>query len=552
MHQPLYKDRLTGRYLMPWVRLHAIKDYLDMPLLLEEFPKIRQTFNLVPSLVEQLEDYAWHGAADEQLLLTTQHHEDYDQADRVAILSSSFHANLDRQISPHEPYRELYLKRQRLLDKGHSLQSMVSEFTDSQYADMCTWLNLAWFDPLWYKVNQELASYLEQGRSFSCEKRRRLIEIQRELIRQTIPAYRRLQHQGQLEVITSPYYHPILPLLTDSHTARWPNPHIRLPDRHYFHRADARRQIESGMEFHKKIFQQQPRGMWPSELAASPAALELIGQCGLEWVVLDEALFARTRNIHIERDEHGNLASPETICQPYKLHVGDNQITILFREVVLSNEIGFSYGKRYAQEAAMALYMRLKHIQQRLFNWEREGVVAIALDGENCWETYEQDGLPFLTELYKRLSEDSSLNVCTVSDYLDRNPPSAELFDLASGSWIGADFHIWIGDPIKNKAWDLLSTTRAFLVSELKKEIHPIDRQNKAWEEIYTAEGSDWFWWFGEPNNSSSDPIFDRQFRLRLQNVYKLMGHSWPDVLEVPVTEQVFKDARAGSNPAAV
>lgn len=544
MHQPLYKDRLSGHYLMPWVRLHAIKDYLDMPLLLKEFPKIRQTFNLVPSLLEQLEDYAWHDAVDEQLLLTCKAAEQYSVSDKIAILEESFHANYDRQIKEHAPYLELYNKRQLHLDRGHTYQSMVNEFTNQEYADMATWFNLAWIDPLWYEQMPELRTYLKQGKNFNLASRSRLIDIQRDLIRKTVPIYRELQEAGQLEVTTSPYYHPILPLLIDSNAARIAAPNMKLPQWLYFYRDDARRQLEKGLDYCSELLLKRPKGMWPSELSISPAAAELIAKAGVEWVVLDEAILQRTTGAVIYRDEHGNLNSPEHICQPYRLKVGEQQLTVLFREVVTSNEIGFSYGKRSPEEAASALCLRLKHIQHRLYNWEREGVVVIALDGENCWETYEKDGIPFLRELYKRLSQDNTFNICTVSDYLERNPPTAELHNIHSGSWIGADFHIWIGDPLKNKAWDLLNKTRHFLVSALHEENHSSEVLHKAWEEIYTAEGSDWFWWFGEPNNSAHDNIFDSQFRLRLQNVYSLLGHKYPKELDTPIHELVFHEAK--------
>ena len=183
--------------------------------------------------------------------------------------------------------------------------------------------------------------------------------------------------------------------------------------------------------------------------------------------------------------------------------------------------------------------MRLKHIQQRLFNWEREGVVVIALDGENCWETYDRDGNPFLSELYRRLSEDNTLNVCTVEDYLKRNPPTAELHNIHSGSWISSDYHIWIGDPLKNKAWELLAAARHFLFKQLSCKKYPATIKARAFEEIYAAEGSDWFWWYGEPNNSQHDDMFDQQFRLCLQNVYKLLDELYPPELDRPVHEQL-------------
>lgn len=538
MHQPLYKDRLSGLYLMPWVRLHGIKDYIDMPLILEDFPAIRQTFNLVPSLLEQLDDYA-QGAVDEQILLTVKSTHEYSNADKIAILRESFHCNLERQVKKFPPYYELYLKRDRLLKKGHSFSSMVDDFEPQEYADMATWFNLAWFDPYWVQKNDEIASYIRQAGNFQREQRERLIEIERELIRQTIPVYKRLQDKGQIEVTTTPYYHPILPLLIDTNAARWCAPHSPLPEKLYFHRDDAKAQLEKGLHLYEEMLGCKARGMWPSEMSVSPAALELIAQCGIKWVVLDEALLCKTAGVGIYRDHHGNLNNPEVLCQPYRLNVGDEQIAIMFREVVTSNEIGFSYGGRDPEEAATALYMRLKHIQQKLFHWEREGVVAIALDGENCWETYLEDGNPFLRELYERISKDSSLNVCTVSDYLERHPPTTDLHNIHSGSWINADYHIWIGDAHKNRAWDLLGDTRNFLVRKLREKQFPDDVKTRAWEEIYAAEGSDWFWWFGEPNNSAHDDMFDEQFRLRLQNVYKLLGEPYPEILDISIYDQI-------------
>jgi alpha-amylase/alpha-mannosidase (GH57 family) len=540
MHQPLYKDRLTGKYLMPWVRLHAIKDYLDMVLVLKNFPKIRQTFNLVPSLIEQLDDYASHGAVDEQLLLTCKDDATYTAEDKLYLLAESFHCNLERQIKPHHHYFELYSRRQKHLRLGQNYMEMLDFWTSQDYADMAAWMNLSWFDPLHYERLPELRKLIDQERNYSLEQRESIIEMQRHLIRETLPAYKGMQEAGHIEVTTSPYYHPILPLLIDTNVARLANPFTKLPEQLFFHRDDAQHQLDTGIALYEEKLGCKPHGMWPSELSVSPAAIELMAKCGIKWIVLDEALLAKTLDKAVSRDEHGNLNGAEMICQPYQLTVGNEQISIFFREVVLSNEISFSYGGRDSAEAASSLYMRLKHIQQRLFNWKREGVVVIALDGENCWETYEADGNPFLRELYRRLSEDNTLNVCTVNDYLQRNPPSAQLSNLHCGSWINADYHIWIGEPLKNKAWDLLGTTRNFLVAQLEQKQYPKDVKAKAWEEIYAAEGSDWFWWFGEPNNSEHDAMFDQQFRLRLQNVYKLLGVSHPAELDKPVHDLVY------------
>jgi alpha-amylase/alpha-mannosidase (GH57 family) len=510
-----------------------------MILILNEFPNVRQTFNLVPSLMEQMEDYALNDAVDQQLLLTCKASEQYTAPDKAFLLAESFHANLERQIKPNAPYFDLYTKRERLLKKGLSFETMIGEFSEQEFADMAAWMNLAWFDPLLREKFDDLKKLIKQGKNYTLEQRKRIIEIERQLIRETLPTYKEMQAAGKIEVITSPYYHPILPLLIDTNVARLPNPQTSLPEKLFLHRADAAKQLQNGLAFYEHEFGCKARGMWPSELSVSPAALELIAENGINWVVLDEALLSKTLDVSICRDQYGNLDCAETICQPYRLHVGDQEINIFFREVVLSNEISFSYGGRQAEEAATAMYMRLKHIQQRLFNWEREGVVVVALDGENCWETYEQDGNLFLRELYKRLSEDSTLNVCTMSDYLKRNPATEDLYNIHSGSWIGADYHIWIGDPVKNRAWDLLGETRNFLVAQLSKQKYDDQTIAKAWEEIYAAEGSDWFWWFGEPNNSDHDAIFDQQFRLRLQNVYKLLEQTYPQELNESVPDQV-------------
>lgn len=540
MHQPLYKDRLSGKYLLPWVRLHAIKDYLDMVTILEEFPKIKQTFNMVPSLLEQLNDYAFHNAIDDQLLLTEKDCSSYSNSEKTAILADSFHCNYDRQIKVNLPYLSLFEKRQHFFDRGQSYHSMLDEFSDQEYADMATWMNLAWFDPLFFESNKELSSYLEQGSNFSQKQRIRLIEIQREIMRKVIPTYKKMQEEGHIEIITSPYYHPILPLLIDSNTAKLPNPQAKLPKRVYFHRDDAIKQLENGLAYYQEMFKVPARGMWPSELAVSPAAIEAIAECGINWIVLDEAMLTRTTDAHLDRDEHGNLNNPELICQPYLLQIGDRKINVFFRELVTSNEISFAYGRREPKEAAQALVMRIKHIQHKLANWQNEGVIVIALDGENCWETYEKDGVPFLREVYSSLSADPTINVSTISQYLSRNQTKNELHNIHSGSWIGSDFHIWIGDPVKNRAWDLLGQTRDFLVDTINKNSQSQENIKRAWEEIYTAEGSDWFWWFGEPNNSAHDQMFDHQFRLRLQNVYKFLGKEYPKDLDVPIAEQVF------------
>ncbi len=390
------------------------------------------------------------------------------------------------------------------------------------------------------KIIQILKKLIIKGHNFTDSDRKFIIKQQRDLLKQIIPTYKKLQNAGQLEVITSPYYHPILPLLIDSNLGKLANSYSSLPKKCYLFPQDASAQLAMSVDLCEKSFGLKPQGMWPSELSISMQALSLIAKAGIEWVVADEALLTKALELNISRDEHGNLMNPELLCQPYNLKIGEEQINIFFREVVTSNEIGFSFGGREAQEAASSLYMRLKHIQQKLFNWHREGCVVIALDGENCWQTYERDGQTFLRELYRRLSEDSTLNVCTVSDYLKRNPATEHIYNIQPGSWISADFHIWIGEALKNKAWELLWDTRQFLQVEEESNKHSPERIAQAFNEIYAAEGSDWFWWYGEPNNSEHDAIFDSLFRQNLKNVYIILDKAYPKELDIPVGELVY------------
>ncbi len=329
MHQPLYKDRLTGKYLLPWVRLHAIKDYLDMVKVLEGFPQIRQTFNLVPSLIEQIEDYARNEAVDEQLLLTVKAEGEYTRDDKIYILSESFHANFERQIKVHSPYLDLYSKREALLRKTLTYENMIDKFSNQEYADMAAWMNLAWFDPMWQNSIADLKQLIEQGKNFSLNQRKRIIEIERELLKEIIPYYRKKQKEGQIEVTTTPYYHPILPLLIDTNLARLPAPNVTLPEKLFFHRDDAVHQVEAGLALYSRTMGQEARGMWPSEMSISPGALEIIAQQSVKWVVADEALLGKSTGLAIYRDQYGNLNSADTLCQPYEIAVGNERITLL-------------------------------------------------------------------------------------------------------------------------------------------------------------------------------------------------------------------------------
>jgi alpha-amylase/alpha-mannosidase (GH57 family) len=544
MHQPDYKDHRHGWYKMPWVRLHGVKDYLDMPRLLEDFPNIRQTFNLVPSLLEQLEDYCQPGIWDRHQALTVACH--YSDDDKHFILERFFDANPTHMIGRSPYFSNLLERRNRALaeataSSGEAFNPLLV-FTDQEYADITALFHLVWTDPRWLAEDPELAALWAKGSHFNQIDRVLILERHRHLLCQILPTYKRMQEQDLLEVSVTPYYHPILPLLIDHQSARVAMPDASLPDEPFAFPEDARAQMRMAVERYEYWFGCKPRGVWPSEQSVSPEVLKLFKDMGLNWTISSEGVLARSLDTHWEKDGYGQIKNIDTLLRPYTY----NGVNLLFRNLTLSDLIGFAYQTMEANQAADDCYGRLKFIQQQITNtgsFTSDGqvpaIVTIALDGENCWESYHDDGIPFLRALYQRLQDDPTFNVATISQALAQNKGHCQpLPKLHSGSWIEDSFRIWIGDPVKNVAWNYLARARQTLVDAIASRPVPADIQHKAWREIYIAEGSDWFWWFGEPHHSGQDERFDEQFRLHLQSVYTLLGHPIPVELTRPVPAQ--------------
>ncbi|MDB5096022.1 MAG: hypothetical protein JWM80_443 [Cyanobacteria bacterium RYN_339] len=527
MHQPLYKDRQTGRYLMPWVRMHAQKDYVDMLEVLKAYPNLRQTFNLVPSLLEQIEDYAHHDAWDRMLELLARPAEAYTPADWEYLLERGFDVHWDTMGAPFPRYAELYARREIL--RGRPLALAIGNFSAQDWADVVTWFNLAWFDPTYLRGKPVLAGLVAKGRDFSQADREALLAEIRAHMRAVVPAYREMAASGQIELTTTPYYHPILPLLCDTDSARVARPELPLPQARFSAPEDAKRQIDRGLAYFQELFGHQPRGMWPSEQAVSPAAADLIAGAGLKWAISDEGVLARTLDLKLGRGPQGVPADAAGLYQAYTLQTANGPLAMVFRDVALSDLIGFSYQRMPAPEAAADLHGRLDRIRKLLPDGEAY-LVTIALDGENCWESYVNDGADFLNAFYDRVSRDSALELVTVGDFLESNPPRRELKTIHAGSWIGADYTTWIGDPTKNLGWDALARARADLMGR-RAALEGTEAWRQALDELDIAEGSDWFWWYGEGHDSGQDSLFDLQFRLHLQRLYELIGLPVPETL---------------------
>jgi alpha-amylase/alpha-mannosidase (GH57 family) len=540
-HQPLYKSRGNGvsvsrtqQYRLPWVRLHGTKDYLDLVLMLERYPKLHQTVNLVPSLILQLEDYIAGTAFDPYLEASLTPCEQLTQQQREFIVQHFFDANHHTLIDPHPRYSQLYHQRQ---EKGQAWCLTNWELHD--YSDLLAWHNLAWIDPLFWD-DPEIATWLKQGQNFSLSDRQRIYSKQREILRRIIPQHRKMQEAGQLEVTTTPYTHPILPLLADTNSGKVAVSNMTLPRYRFQWAEDIPRHLQKAWGLYKDRFGCAPRGLWPSEQSVSPEILPYIIDQGFKWICSDEAVLGWTLKHFFHRDGAGNVLEPELLYRPYRLETPAGELAIAFRDHRLSDLIGFTYGSMPPKHAAADLVGHLQAIakMQKDHPSDQPWLVTIALDGENCWEFYPQDGKPFLEALYQTLELEPHLKLVTVSEFLEQFPATATIKgeQLHSGSWVDGSFTTWIGDPAKNRAWDYLTKARQMLANhpEATEENNP-----EAWEALYAAEGSDWFWWFGEGHSSNQDAIFDQLFREHLCGIYRALNEPIPSYLrqEVEVHE---------------
>jgi alpha-amylase/alpha-mannosidase (GH57 family) len=509
MHQPYYEDLATGGHILPWVRLHAIKDYWGMAAMLEEFPRVRVTFNLVPSLIKQVQAFAENRAQDRHLALGLKPAADLTPEEARWMVANGFHAPYGRMIGPHPRYAELHARR-----------AERRAFSEDDLRDLQVWHKLAWMDPDLLATDSRLRGLVARNAGYGEADKLLLRRIELELLARVLPAYRDASARGQVELSTSPFYHPILPLLCDSDVHQRAHPGAPKP-RHRFSRPeDARRQIERAAALHEATFGSRPSGMWPSEGSVSDEAVSLIAQAGFSWIATDEDILARSLNVPIRE-------RPDLLYRPYR--IGDHGPVVLFRDHAMSDRIGFHYQSWDPRAAAQDFLNQVRDAGHR-FAAATGGEVAtvpVILDGENAWEYYDGGGRPFLRALYQALSDADDIQTVTMAEAAAG--PAASLSSIFPGSWIHGDFYIWIGHRDDHRAWDQLSDARA-VFDERSSLVSGTDR-DRALEELLIAEGSDWFWWYGDDHSSDHDAEFDDLFRRHLRNAYMALGVPIPEAL---------------------
>jgi len=424
LHQPIYRSPGTNKYLLPWVNYHITKNYYQMALIAEEaeFPC---TFNLVPCLVEQIEAYSQGKARD--------------------VFQDALEQN------PQKLSLSQVMRLAKFLPKGarednpsklqlHALQSIFSPLLES-------------------KKDKDA-----------------LLELQKNVQKQVIPYYKKLWSEGRIELTTSAYYHPLLPLVFDVRVGG----EEKMPSRPFAHPEDGNAQIEKGREYFKRVFGNAPRGFWPSEGGISQEVARAISTKGYDFAVTDENLL--WKSLHKTPD-------PNLLYRPHSCQ----GLAVFFRDRELSDLLSFEYWKWNEKEAVVHF---MNQLEKRRESASQDAICVLALDGENPWAGYKLNGVPFLREFYIQLKKREPIQPIFLQDYLALHKPKTEI-QLVAGTWMG-NFSKWLGSPAKNAGWDKLSLARELCGPR---------------EQIFVAEGSDWFWWFGEENTADFEFLFKSYLR---------------------------------------
>lgn len=542
MHQPVYQLNVDSDYLMPWVRLHGVKDYLDMLLIMNDFKKLKLNFNMVPVLLDALINYGQNDYHDIHSRLTVTNIADLTNDDKEFILNNFFDAEYSSMVFPHARYDELYQKR------FTNENVDINDFSDQEYSDIMAWFNLVWIDPTHLETYPEIKKLVEKSQDYTFKDRLDIIEFHRKIIRMIIPKYKEFLNEGRIELTTSPYYHPILPILIDTKNAQENLATVDSTLRDLNLGKDAHLQTELALDRMEEIFGKRPVGIWPPEQAVGAQTLTLLKKLGIEWTISDEGVLTNSIDFDFIRDFKGYLEDPYYLTKVFKYKTKSTDenpyINVIFRDSVIPNLINFEYANHDPKVAAEDLYDRIKVIQNKLQSSpDKNHLLTIAMDGENCWENYLEDGAAFLKNLYKIIEEDETLETVLISDYIQQEKYPKELKKIHPGSWINRNFQLWIGEPVKNLAWTYLKQVKKDL-DEFIKTHHKDKNIPFAHRELMVAEGSDWFWWYGEPNDSGQDHIFDYLFREHLKNVYRYLGMDYPKNLDLPLISVFTKPSR--------
>lgn len=515
MHQPWYGSVDGQRMILPWTRLHGLKDYLDMIAVVEQHPEVHVTFNLVPSLLAQLQQYVDGETTDDALEFSQRDAADLSLDERLWWMSEGFKCHWPRMLQPYPRYREL-LSMRGTGGQPERLERAATRASRRDLLDLQVWFNLSWCGHELRTTEPVVQDLLRKGSDYTESEKQSLLAVLDGALGTIIPRYRAAWERGQVELATSPYYHPILPLLCHFPDAKTALPGIKLPDPWDAVPEDAALQLQRGRELCEKLLGHAPVGLWPSEGSVSDRALELAAQAGFRWAATDEEILFHT--LGGEAPSRAGLFGAYQRCG----------LDLFFRDHRASDKIGFDYASWPAETAVRDLIAHLEH-EVAAADSNSAPLASVILDGENCWEYYPHNGHDFLDQLYTALAKHPLMRTVTFSEYLAEDPHRTPLPTLFAGSWINHDFYIWAGHREDQRAWRLLFRARRALVAA-QDSLEPAVRA-AAYEHLYIAEGSDWYWWYGDDHSSADDGTFDELFRAHLAEIYRLLDQPVPDEL---------------------
>jgi alpha-amylase/alpha-mannosidase (GH57 family) len=535
MHQPQYKDALTGQYTLPWTYLHAIKDYTDMAAHLEANPAARAVVNFTPVLIEQLEEIARRigehlklgmPLPDPVLALLGPDPVPTDPAQRLSLLRACLRAQRQHLIERFGPYLELATIAETL-----GTPERIAYASDQFIQDLAVWYHLAWLGETVRRTNPLVAALTDRGRDFTPGQRRDLLSLIGALIAQVLPRYRALAERGTVELSVTPYGHPIIPLMIDFKSAREALPTLALPEHAAYPGGAARASwhIEEAVRVFTRAFGAAPAGCWPAEGAVSEPTLRMLASVGnFRWAASSSGVLRGS----LALTDAQAAADPLAYNRPYRL--GGTGMDCFFRDDALSDLVGFTYATWHGDDAVNNFVNELASLAQRYGEGSGHAVL-VALDGENAWEHYPFNGYYFLKALYAQLASHPQLQLSTLSECLARGLQPVPLARVLAGSWVHGTLATWIGDAAKNRAWDLLCEAKA-AYDRVMQGLNDATLRAQAGRQLALCESSDWFWWFGDYNPADAVAQFDQLYRRQLVTLYRRLNLMPPGELALPIS----------------
>jgi len=592
-HQPFYLDSEKDQLIAPWVRTHTTKDYYDMTAMVKNHPDIHFTMNLTPVLLHQMDEYYIKRLAP------------FYNAETNRINTTEFLAQwagktdpwIDLMFTDTEEFGEeedsyLFRNEWSCFSVSHVLMSRFpdyvalaekerSEFTVQDKRNLKSLFYLALFDPDFLNgpvtmesgktvdlsdlVIREDGPVWRLAHPFTEDDANRLVAETYKVAEGVIAVHKDLAydaetHEGQVEIITTPYFHPILPLIANVRSGE--SESDQAPEGLEFsYPMDAKAQVRMAVEAYQKWFGRKPYGFWPAEGSVSEQVVDYFVENDILWIATGDGVLSKSTPKGLKADTPYRVTGPE-----------GGQTAVIFRDTHLSDLIGFRYQRWEAEEAAQDLINRI------LLNVpEEEGAevfLTVLLDGENAWEWYEKDvdAKGFLNSFYRNLTqqqESGKILTVTPTEYIlgnaergiEAHPLNAlpKLERMWPGSWIRGDYSTWIGEQEENEAWKWLVRVRNDLHEASKKmdrsyrNISTAEAYRMAWQSMYAAEGSDWFWWYGDDQNTGEgDTRWDKLYRAHLNQVYYYLNKAGVKIEAPEIPSLIINDGSTGNGGGAM